>query len=102
MKINFSRWMKKIAESDPEEGVGIARTLVLSAIVGAAAGLGAVLLVSMLQVGDWFFLGKLANYAPSVPGGQPEMFKNLPEIFGEPRRFCFYPCWAPSFRVLSF
>ncbi len=87
MKINFSGLFKKISESDPEEGIGIARTLVLSAIVGAAAGLGAVLLVSMLQVGDWFFLGKLANYAPSVPGGQPELFKSLPEILGEPRRW---------------
>lgn len=87
MKINFSGWVKKISEADPEEGVGIARTLVLSALVGAAAGLGAVLLVSMLQVGEWFFLGKLANYAPSVPGGQPEMFKNLPAILGDPRRW---------------
>lgn len=67
--------------------MGIARTLVLSAIVGAAAGLGAVILLSMLQLGEWFFLGQLANFAPSVPGGDPEMFKNLPEILGEPRRW---------------
>lgn len=71
------------------QGLGIVRTLVLSALVGAGAGLGAVLLVSMLQLSEWFFLGFLGNYSPGVPGGEPVMFKNLPEFSGEVRRWVF-------------
>ncbi|MBR1837105.1 MAG: hypothetical protein IJ783_07430, partial [Kiritimatiellae bacterium] len=40
-----------------DRGVGIFRTIVLSAFVGVCAGLGAVLLTTMLQFFDWAFLG---------------------------------------------
>jgi len=99
--------MKRIAEASPEQGVGIAKTLVLSAIVGAAAGLGAVILLSALQLGEWLFLGQVAHFAPSVPGGEPEMFKHLPEIIGDPRRwvFLFMPmlgAFVASYFVLKY
>ncbi len=69
------------------QGIGIVRTLVLSAIVGMVAGLGAVLLVSLLQLSQWFFMEFLANYVPATPAGEPVMFHNLPEFGGEVRRW---------------
>ena len=82
-KLDF---LKKFGTASDDSGTGIARTLMLSALVGAVAGLGAVALLSLLQVSEWLFLGKLANYAPSVPAGEPEAF-HLPEITGQPLRW---------------
>ena len=82
-------WMDEFRNAPASEGLGIARTLVLSAVVGMVAGLGAVLLVSLLQLSQWFFLGCLANYTPATPAGEPEMFHHLPAFGGEVRRWAF-------------
>ena len=89
MKRTYVKWWRLFRDSPQWEGLGIARTLVLSATVGAGAGLGAVLLVAMLQITQWFFFGFIANYEPSVPVGEPVFLKNLPEITGEIRRWTF-------------
>ena len=83
MKRASIKWWRLLRDSPQWEGLGIARTLILSATVGAGAGLGAVLLVAMLQLTQWFFLGYMANYVPSVPVNEPTFFKNLPEFTGE-------------------
>ena len=82
-------WMDEFRNAPASEGLGIARTLVLSAVVGMVAGLGAVLLVSLRQLSQWFFLGCLANYTPATPAGEPEMFHHLPAFGGEVRRWAF-------------
>ena len=67
-------------KNDPQDvGLGMVRTLVLSAVVGTVAGLGAVALVSMLQLSEWLFLGKIGGYVPVPAGGEPHMF-DLPAI----------------------
>ncbi|MGI5869763.1 MAG: chloride channel protein [Kiritimatiellia bacterium] len=84
----LKRWLDDFRNEPATEGLGILRTLVLSAIVGLVAGLGAVALVSLLQLAQWFFLGVLANYVPPAPAGDPVMFHNLPEVgVGEVRRW---------------
>ncbi|NLB69240.1 MAG: chloride channel protein [Lentisphaerae bacterium] len=85
MKV-FRKWLILFRDSPRHEGFGIARTLLLSALVGAGVGLGAVVLVSLLQLSEWFFLGLLANYKPASPAGEPVVFA-LPEIFGSVRRW---------------
>lgn len=87
MKRASIKWWRLLRDSPQWEGLGIARTLILSATVGAGAGLGAVLLVAMLQLSQWFFLGYMANYVPPVPVNEPTFFKNLPEFTGEIRRW---------------
>lgn len=89
MKQRLGKWLAIANQASPEAGVGIARTLILSALVGAVAGLGAVLLVSMLQLVGWFFIGGLANHVPGVPDGEPVMFKNLRVFVDDPRRWVF-------------
>lgn len=80
-------WMDEFRNAPASEGLGIVRTLVLSAVVGIVAGLGAVLLVSLLQLSQWFFMGCLANYSPATPASEPVMFTHLPEVSGEIRRW---------------
>jgi len=98
MKQRLGKWLEIANKASPEAGVGIARTLILSAIVGAVAGLGAVLLVSMLQLVGWFFLGGLGSYVPSVPEGEPVMFANLRVFTGDPRRWVLL--FLPMFGAL--
>lgn len=46
------------------------RLLMLSALVGLIAGLGAIAFYVMLDAGRWFFLEWLAGYHPAPPGGE--------------------------------
>lgn len=55
-----------------DTGLGIARTLVLSVVVGACAGLGAVALVALLQFCNWVFLGRIAHVALGGAAHEPE------------------------------
>jgi len=48
--------------------------LLLSGVVGVAAGLGAIAFFWMLDASKAFFLGYLANYHPSGPGGEHSLF----------------------------
>ena len=49
--------------ASPCEGAGMARTLLLSVLVGVLAGLAAMALCSLLQLFDWLFLGRVAGVA---------------------------------------
>ena len=84
---SLSVWMRAFANASSDQGLGILRTLVLSALVGIAAGLGAVLLVSLLQLSEWFFLERLAHFTSGVPVGEPVMFKHLPAAVGDLNRW---------------
>lgn len=59
----------------------MARTLLLSVLVGVLAGLAAMALCSLLQLFDWLFLGRVAGVAAGAAAGEPEPF-DLPEIAG--------------------
>lgn len=87
MNRRVSHWLRRLARAHPEQATGIGRTFVLSSIVGIAAGLGAVALVSLLQLTTWAFLGQLGGYSPGAPGGEPIMFRNLPAVAGGTRRW---------------
>ena len=46
------------------------RWIVLAALIGTVAGIGAILFIHALQVGTRFFLGVLAGYHPPLPVGE--------------------------------
>lgn len=75
----FKEWRAKINEDQEQNNssFSIWRMILLSAIVGAVAGLGAVLLVSMLELSQWFFMGKCVGYFPSGAANEPIMFEWL-------------------------
>ncbi len=50
--------------------------LILSAVVGFVAGLGAILFYMMLDVAKHFILGGLAGYYPPTPIGEPPLFEH--------------------------
>ena len=50
----------------------------LAAIVGVAAGLGAVLFEYLSSAVSWFALGRGLGYAPAGPHGEPHLFGNVP------------------------
>ncbi len=56
---------------------GIWRIIFLSALVGAVAGLGAVLLISMLELAQWLFMGQCVGYYPGGAANEPIMFQSL-------------------------
>ena len=57
----FAALLRLLRTAPDERGAGIARTLVLSVVVGVCAGLGAVLLASLLDLFNWLFLGQIAG-----------------------------------------
>ena len=46
----------------------------LAMVVGAVAGVGAILFEYLSQLVSWGVLESLVGYAPSGPGGEPELF----------------------------
>lgn len=60
--------------------LSIWRMIFLSALVGAVAGLGAVLLVSMLEFSQWLFMGKCVGYFPEGAANEPIMFESLHKL----------------------
>jgi CIC family chloride channel protein len=60
-----------------DSSLSIWRMIFLSALVGAVAGLGAVLLVSMLEFTQWLFMGKCVGYFPEGAANEPIMFAGL-------------------------
>lgn len=79
-------WLKngyaKFKEEDEtgDSTLSIWRMIFLSALVGAVAGLGAVLLVSMLEFTQWLFMGKCVGYFPEGAANEPIMFEVLHTI----------------------
>lgn len=79
-------WLKngyaKFKEEDEtgDSSLSIWRMIFLSALVGAVAGLGAVLLVSMLEFTQWLFMGKCVGYFPEGAANEPIMFEVLHTI----------------------
>lgn len=72
---------------EPEKNnAELIKLLLLSVVVGACAGLGAMLLVSLLQCTSWLFLGKLGGVAISGAANEPEPFR-LPEIIEAARPY---------------
>lgn len=83
-KINklFKRCLAKLKEEDSagDSSFTIWRMIFLSALVGAVAGLGAVLLISMLEFAQWLFMGKFVGYYPAGAANEPVMFESLHAI----------------------
>lgn len=50
------------------------RQLLLCAVVGLIAGLGAIAFFTLLDLGRWFFMEYLIGYQPAPPGGESPMF----------------------------
>ena len=84
----FAALLRLLRTAPDERGAGIARTLVLSVVVGVCAGLGAVLLASLLDVFNWLFLGQIAGVELGGAAHEPEPFRALlPAVQGPPRRW---------------
>jgi len=77
--IRWKHWLKQLRYGPPHYGLGLTRSVVLSAIVGMAAGCGAVALVLLLQATTWLFLGNLGGYVPPSPAFEPHLI-NYPAI----------------------
>jgi CIC family chloride channel protein len=75
IKSFFSKFKEEDASGD--SSYTIWSIIFLSALVGAVAGLGAVLLVSMLEFTQWLFMGKCVGYFPSGAANEPVMFEAL-------------------------
>jgi CIC family chloride channel protein len=75
IKSFFSKFKEEDASGD--SSYTIWSIIFLSALVGAVAGLGAVLLVSMLEFTQWLFMGKCVGYFPSGAANEPVMFEVL-------------------------
>ena len=84
----FAALLRLLRTAPDERGAGIARTLVLSVVVGVCAGLGAVLLASLLDLFNWLFLGQIAGTELGGAAHEPEPFRALlPAVAGPPRRW---------------
>lgn len=79
-------FLRLLRTAPDQRGAGIARTLVLSVVVGVCAGLGAVLLSTMLQLFDWTFLGSMGGWLPEGAAHEPHPL-NLPPVSGPVRRW---------------
>ncbi|PKN44454.1 MAG: chloride channel protein, partial [Deltaproteobacteria bacterium HGW-Deltaproteobacteria-17] len=64
----YSRFLPTDAVKD------VGRLLILSGLVGVVAGLGAIAFYYLLDLSKFFFLGTLAGYTPSGPGGEAPIF----------------------------
>ena len=79
--VRLRLWRRSFRTASPYEGAGMARTLLLSVLVGVLAGLAAMALCSLLQVFDWLFLGRVAGVVPGIAAGEPAPF-DLPAPAG--------------------
>ncbi len=75
MNPRWRSWLHELREGAPTEGLGLWRSLSLSALVGVGAGCGAVVLVVLLQFCSWIFLGRMAGYQPQVPAYEPRLLE---------------------------
>lgn len=72
---------------EPEKNnAELVKLLLLSVVVGACAGLGAVLLASLLQCANWLFLGRIGGVAVAGAANEPEPF-TLPAIIETARPY---------------
>lgn len=78
----FKGCIARFREEDEsgDSTLSIWRMIFLSALVGAVAGLGAVLLVSMLEFSQWLFMGKCVGYFPEGAANEPIMFESLHKL----------------------
>ena len=51
----------------------------LAMVVGAVAGLGAILFEYLAQLVSWGVLQQLVGYAPEGPRGEPALYHTVPE-----------------------
>jgi CIC family chloride channel protein len=84
---HLRHWLIALRTRPPHEGLGLWRSVALSAVVGAAAGCGAVALVLLLQASTWLFLGNAAGYVPQGPAFEPHLFDLPPIAAGDFRRW---------------
>lgn len=80
----LSAFFHEFRTASDDRALGMLRMLLLSVVVGVCAGLGAILLVSLLQCTNWLFLGKLGGVVLGGAANEPEPF-HLPVIVGEAR-----------------
>ena len=92
-------WRRSFRTASPYEGAGMARTLLLSVLVGVFAGAGAIALSSLLQLCDWAFLGRLAHVSLGGAANEPEAFR-LPAASG-PVRLWALPLLAAAGGLVS-
>ncbi|MBU1243081.1 chloride channel protein [Myxococcota bacterium] len=71
-KFNQFHRYSQFLPTDAVKDVG--RLLILSGLVGVVAGLGAIAFYYLLDLSKYFFLGTLAGYTPSGPGGEAPIF----------------------------
>ncbi len=69
--------LKRIQKLIRGRASGLWRLLLLSAVVGAVAGLGAIAFYVMLDAAKYFFMDMLAGYHVPGPGGESSMFPAL-------------------------